>query len=496
MINKLERIPEIIPDKIIIPQNNKTISYIIPTYNMESTIEKTIKSCIQQNYPYKEIIVIDDGSIDNTELIIKKYKNVKYIKQENMGTAQALNRGIKESSGQYLSWISADDYYIDKQATTKRIALLESNENLDFVYSDFYDLINNRRNYYKSPNFNTKEEAYKYNKEICVINGSTLLMRRKVIYNIGLFNYCYRYRQDYDYWFRLLKHHKGIAINEPLIERTNEVNIMARELVDVDGFDRKVFNLELEKIIAHSRFFDETRPTICAMICMKNEDDLIEGCLDDLIQWVDKIVIFNDGSTDFSPYRIHKYPKVREIYNSLYKGNIRTESQDRQKLLEMAQAQNTDWILFIDTDEVFEHSMKWSIVDLMNNQNAQLYSFLELNFWRGYTHYRIDELWLKGWFKRLFRNKSGLKIYDQNEHCGGVPYNINAETIPVESIRVKHYGFTSWQRNVDRYTRRMERDPFNPKTGKGGAAFYDRMLNEEGLQLQPYEGDIVRRFVK
>lgn len=492
------RIPEIIKDRVIIPENNGIISYIIPVYNMASTIDKTIQSCLQQNYSKKEIIIIDDGSTDNIKDIIEKYnsnKNIKYFKQENMGAGQALNRGIKESIGEYISWISADDYYIDVQATAKRIDVLEKYPELDFVYSGFIDIINGKENIYKVLNFNTKEEAYNYNKQSCLINGSTLLMRRKVIYSIGLFNYCYRYRQDYDYWFRLLKFHKGFGIDESLIARTNEVNLMARELIVENSFARKVFDLELEMINKHLRMFEKSRPTITAMLCMKNEDDLIEGCIDDLLQWTDKIVIFNDGSTDNSPYRAAKYAKVSEIYNQKNKGNIRTEGKDRQKLLEIAQAQGTDYLLFIDVDEVFENSIKWNIFDLINNEQGELYSFLEVNFWRGLTHYRIDELWYKGWFKRLFRNRPGLMIYDQHEHCGGVPYNIKAEPIQVPNVRVKHYGFADWQRNVDRYKRRMERDPFDSKTGRGGAAYYDRMINEKGLEVIPYEGDVIKSLL-
>lgn len=493
---KEQRIPVPVTEKLVIPENNKIVSYIIPVYNMELTIENTIKSCLQQQYPYKEIIVVDDGSTDKTAQIVQQFPEVKYIYQDNMGTAQALNSGIKESIGEYLTWISADDYYIDPTATTQRVILLENNSELDFVYAGFYDVINNQRNLYHVVSFDTKEEAYEYNKKTCLINGSTLLMRRKVIYNIGLFNYAYRWRQDYDYWFRLTKFHKGIGIDKPLIDRTNIVNMMAGELVDVNGYGRKAFNLELEMLLKHARMWEITnRPKITAMICMKNEDELIEHCIDDLIQWVDDIVVFNDGSTDNSPYRIMKYPKVREIYNQPYKGNVRTESLDRQKLLEMAQVQKTEWIIFIDTDEVFEHFMKYNVYDLITNPNDNVYSFLELNFWRSYTHYRTDELWLKGWFKRLFRNKEGLSIYNLNEHCGGVPYNLTGEIIKVPDIRVKHYGFAQWERNVTRYRRRMERDPYNVETGQGGAERYDRMLNEEGLILKPYEGDTIRSLI-
>lgn len=290
--------PEAIPEELVTPKDNKIVSIIIPTYNMADTITKTITSCLAQTYPYIEVIVINDGSTDRTYEAVKPFLNkVKYIRQDNMGTAQALNRGIKESIGQYISWLSADDYYIDEQAVSKRVKLLEDNQELDFVHSYFTDVVRegNVTRYGDIPEFKDKKSAYEYNKKVCWINGSTLLMRRKVIYNIGLFNYNFRYLQDWDYWFRLLNYHKGTVLKEFLVERGSSKGILAKEIQNTEE-GAKLREKEVIVVNKYLRFIEEQRPTICAMICMKNEEDMIETCLDDLIQWLDKIVIFNDGS--------------------------------------------------------------------------------------------------------------------------------------------------------------------------------------------------------
>ena len=92
------------------------ISVIIPAYNVEKYIEKTLKSLIDQTFKDFEAIIINDGSTDNTERIIKEVlQDTKFqwklINQENQGVSAARNRGIMESKGEYISFLDADDYY-------------------------------------------------------------------------------------------------------------------------------------------------------------------------------------------------------------------------------------------------------------------------------------------------------------------------------------------------------------------------------------------------
>ena len=90
------------------------VSIIIPTYNRADLVEQSILSSIQQTYPNKEIIVVDDGSTDNTREICQKYIDsgqIRYIYKQNGGIASALNRGISEMKGTWFKWLSSDDEY-------------------------------------------------------------------------------------------------------------------------------------------------------------------------------------------------------------------------------------------------------------------------------------------------------------------------------------------------------------------------------------------------
>lgn len=89
--------------------NKPLISVIIPCYNQAHFLRESIESVLEQDYPNVETIVIDDGSPDNTYEVVDRYTGVRYIRQTNQGLSGALNTGIRESSGDYLVFLDADD---------------------------------------------------------------------------------------------------------------------------------------------------------------------------------------------------------------------------------------------------------------------------------------------------------------------------------------------------------------------------------------------------
>ena len=116
------------------------ISIIIPVYNGEKFISKCLNSILLQTYRNFEIIVIDDGSIDNTVNILKKYqenyKNVKFFYQQNNGVSAARNLGIKKSKGKFLMFVDSDDY-VKKDFCEKMIYLI-TETNADCAYCNYY----------------------------------------------------------------------------------------------------------------------------------------------------------------------------------------------------------------------------------------------------------------------------------------------------------------------------------------------------------------------
>ena len=115
------------------------VSIIVPAYNVEKYIGKCLESLINQTLKEIEIIVINDGSTDSTGDIIENYakkdSRIKYIKQENTGSSEARNRGIKESKGKYIGYLDSDDY-VEKKYYEDMFLYAEKN-NLELVVSDF-----------------------------------------------------------------------------------------------------------------------------------------------------------------------------------------------------------------------------------------------------------------------------------------------------------------------------------------------------------------------
>lgn len=112
------------------------VSIIIPVYNSANTIEKTLESVLIQDYHNIELIVVNDGSTDNTEEIIKKYgKRIKYFYQENAGVSTARNLGFSKSNGKYIQYLDSDDL-LAKGKLLKQVLALEKND-ADVAYGDW-----------------------------------------------------------------------------------------------------------------------------------------------------------------------------------------------------------------------------------------------------------------------------------------------------------------------------------------------------------------------
>ena len=112
--------------------NNDLISVVIPCYNHGHYLSAAIESVLGQSYPFVEIVVIDDGSTDNTRQVAQRYEGVKYVYQTNSGLSAARNKGIEESKGAYLLFLDADDW-LYPQALQINYRHLQQNPKAAFV---------------------------------------------------------------------------------------------------------------------------------------------------------------------------------------------------------------------------------------------------------------------------------------------------------------------------------------------------------------------------
>ncbi len=183
---------------------SENVSIVLPTYNGAKYLQQSIDSCLNQTYKNIELIIVDDGSIDETPKIIKSYQDVriKCIRhKKNKGLSHALNKGFAKASGEYLTWTSDDNYYAE-DAVESMVALLQTNKVIDFVYANFY-IINEHGALLQSVSVAPSETLREYN---CI--GPCFLYRRKIYEVIGEFNHDAFLAEDYEYWIRIFRRFK------------------------------------------------------------------------------------------------------------------------------------------------------------------------------------------------------------------------------------------------------------------------------------------------
>lgn len=192
---------------------NPLISIIIPVYNGSKYIREAIDSALNQTYPHKEVIVVDDGSTDDSWQIIKSYgQKIRAFKQENGGVSTALNLGIKQAKGEYISWLSHDDVYVPNKLSKQVEALnnLPAEEIEQTILFSNYKIIDLNSKVIEVPAI---EKAHDLNKFSCplypvmkgLIFGCTLLIPKICFKQSGDFDPHLRTSQDYDLWFKFFQ---------------------------------------------------------------------------------------------------------------------------------------------------------------------------------------------------------------------------------------------------------------------------------------------------
>jgi len=246
---------------------NPTVSVIIPTYNRAHLVGRAIESVLNQTYKDFEIIVVDDGSTDNTEDIIRQFqekdKRIKYIKHDkNKGGSAARNTGIKNSSGYFLSFLDSDDQWLPNKLEFE-VKILNNNKNC-IICSTGHTFINEKNMKIISKTSFKKQlvsQKTALRGECLTTNDFTVI--KKAIVNIGGFDEKLPARQDWDLWIRITAIGRGIQI--PI----NTVNkyIMRKDQISAGLQDKLIGTIIL--LEKHKQLFSSdslTLSRICSTI--------------------------------------------------------------------------------------------------------------------------------------------------------------------------------------------------------------------------------------
>jgi glycosyltransferase involved in cell wall biosynthesis len=190
------------------------VSMVIPAYNYADYLDEAIESILNQDYPNIELIVLDDGSTDNTREVLEKYRDRFYWEtQENMGEADTLNKGWQMSRGEILSRLSADDVMLQGAISTSVKHLL-ANPDVVLTYCD-YDLIDSNSRKVRrvnAPELDYREIVAKF---ICP-PGPGAFFLADAFRATGPWNSSLKLSPDYEYWLRLGLQGRFLRIPEVL----------------------------------------------------------------------------------------------------------------------------------------------------------------------------------------------------------------------------------------------------------------------------------------
>jgi glycosyltransferase involved in cell wall biosynthesis len=184
--------------------NNPLVSVIMPVYNGGSILRNAIESIVNQTYKEWEFIIIDDGSTDNTEEIIKEYKDnrIRYVKQSKCGVTLSLNKGIGISKGEFIARQDADDISLPTRLE-KQINFLKENKDISLL-GTFTNLIDKNGRLIETKTFPTNNEELQ--KEIKVSNPfihGSIVMKKESLKEVGLYREQFFMCQSYDLWLRI-----------------------------------------------------------------------------------------------------------------------------------------------------------------------------------------------------------------------------------------------------------------------------------------------------
>lgn len=195
------------------------ISVVIPVYNGEKTIQKTIESVLNQTFTNFEIIVLNDGSQDATLEIVSKIQDsrIKVFSYPNAGPNPTRNRGTYHACGEYISFIDADDLWTPDKLESQFKALQENPQAVvAYSWTDYID--ESGKFLHQGSYMSVSGDVYAKLLLIDFIaSGSNPLIRRQALTEVGGFDETLTHGEDWDMWLRLAKHYQFVAVPSPQV---------------------------------------------------------------------------------------------------------------------------------------------------------------------------------------------------------------------------------------------------------------------------------------
>jgi glycosyltransferase involved in cell wall biosynthesis len=226
------------------------VSVIIPNYNYSQYICEAVESVLLQTYPNVEIIIVDDGSKDNSLEVLEKFGDkIKILAQQNAGVSVARNNGVANSNGEFIAFLDADDIWLPEKIE-RQISLFLNDKTLGLVHVAVQDIDASGKNlgtHFDGLSGEVSHELLLFKRAVILGGGSGIMIPRKIFDEVGGFDLRLSTSADWDIFYQISSRYKVGFINEILLKyRLHGLNMhgniprMEREMLI--GFEKAFTN--------------------------------------------------------------------------------------------------------------------------------------------------------------------------------------------------------------------------------------------------------------
>ncbi|WP_063650743.1 glycosyltransferase [Aliivibrio fischeri] len=243
---------------------NVKVSWVLPVYNAEKYLHKTIDSILRQTFINWELIIINDGSTDNSLEIIKSFKDdrIKVVSRENKGLSKSLNEGVELALGEYIARIDSDDIN-EINRLELQVAFLDSNPDYILVASNV-SYINEKGVEYRFSTLPSSHRAIKNKLKVdnCIFHPTVLVRKKALIKSGGYNNEIGCYWEDYHLWLKLIDFGKFYIIPDYLLKyRVHSTSISQntpkeiRESIDIFKKNNNMLSNTIKPVLFMKKLF-------------------------------------------------------------------------------------------------------------------------------------------------------------------------------------------------------------------------------------------------
>lgn len=253
---------------------NPLVSVIIPTHNRGWIVKEAIDSVLAQDFTDFELIVVDDGSTDDTPDILNLYKEkIISVRQENKGVSGARNKGIALATGRWIAFLDSDDLWMPKKLSAQ-IDFFQSRPDALICQTEEIWIRNGIRVNPKKRHQKYSGMIFERSLERCLVSPSAVMIDRNLFETVGLFDESLPTCEDYDLWLRISSRHPVFLIDTPLIvKRGGHCDQLSR----APGQDR--YRIRALKKIIESNILSDSQHQAALKILNEKCDIYASGCL-------------------------------------------------------------------------------------------------------------------------------------------------------------------------------------------------------------------------